>query len=191
MAKIKGVSLKNFKTIPGGEDGTIFGAQICINGKVVGSVTNDGWGGPNMYSWTQPNAEETVKRAASDYRKDPKNRQYDYMKLYEMDIKEFKEREANGTLPLMKTKDMLEDLDTFVHDLIALNEDEKDYKRALKKGFKGTYTLRTLDIRAPKPVRSPSWYCNHPLLDKLSEQRAEYPSTYGIWHGDPKDFDIQ
>lgn len=43
------VTLKGIKSFQG-PDGECFTAKVCFDGKVVGSVSNDGWGGCNSYT---------------------------------------------------------------------------------------------------------------------------------------------
>jgi hypothetical protein len=43
------IKLKGIKSFQG-MDGEAFRANITFDGKVVGSVMNDGWGGPNSYT---------------------------------------------------------------------------------------------------------------------------------------------
>ena len=43
------VSLKNFRIIPGHDDSLPYHASVVINGEVVGTITNDGWGGQSDF----------------------------------------------------------------------------------------------------------------------------------------------
>lgn len=44
--------IKGFKEVHGHDDSLPFEARITLNGKVVGEASNDGWGGSNMYHFT-------------------------------------------------------------------------------------------------------------------------------------------
>lgn len=44
------VSLKNFRLIPGHDDSLPYYASVVINGKVVGTIINDGWGGKSDFT---------------------------------------------------------------------------------------------------------------------------------------------
>lgn len=187
MASIKGISLRNFRSFEGTE-GLAFSADIALDGKTVGRVVNDGWGGCCDYDWLADGAESAVKRAAVAYRKDPKSGQYDFLSLAKMGAKEYAEKEAAGKLPLITDPEELAELDTFMDDLINLKEDESAFRRGVRKGFKGIYIVRCRYINGPMMASDRAWFSNRPLPEKLAEAKAQYPSAYATYYCDAKQF---
>ena len=101
------ITLKGLKSFQG-MDGQAFRAQICFDGKVVGSVVNEGMGGPNNYvgltSYGLSKKDTATLKAAAN---------------------------AAGHKGI-------ECEDMFIEDLIEEMDVLKEHKKNLKKGFKVT-----------------------------------------------------
>ena len=63
--------LKSYKGIEGHGDSPTFHAKVTLNGKVVGTAENNGWGGPNLYRFTKRELEAEfyadLKKWATQY----------------------------------------------------------------------------------------------------------------------------
>lgn len=106
MAKINGVEIKNLKSFMGHE-GTCYQGDVWLNGKKLGFWSQDSWGAVcDDFSF-----DESVLDTAC------KNFQEGFPDSYEY-------------------KEFCASKETFLHDLVALKEIEKDCKKDFKKGFK-------------------------------------------------------
>ena len=59
-------SVKKYKEIEGHGDTPTFSANICLNGKPVIFVSNNGWGGPNEYRPVDYNTEDVIDKFSTD-----------------------------------------------------------------------------------------------------------------------------
>ena len=133
MAKINGVEVKAVKTFKDHEGCSISQGNVYVDGKKVGSWSQDAWGGQDSFD----GCEELIKERA------------------EM----LKEGCDKGS----KYYDFQNEPDIFMNNLMKLMEDEKQYKKAKKNGYKTIllvsdgFHINGLMIRdkmAPKEVKS-------------------------------------
>lgn len=105
MAKINGVELKAIKSFLDHEGMQIHQGNVYIDGKKAGFFTNDSWGGPNTYNFDQS--------------------------IFSDKIKDFQK----GFTDEYKYKEFYDDPDIFIETLLEFNARQKEYKKAVKKGY--------------------------------------------------------
>lgn len=166
MASIKGIKLTGIQSHMGAEGYTLF-ANVSVDGKRVGTVNDDGWGG-SMEIDIAPSIVNEIVRRYREYCED--TRKVDEMELFSMTAEEFAEHKKNGTLPVVKEYD----LDFFFSELAELGDLEKHYKKAVKKGYKAVVRTTYHNVRGPKPCDS-VYYTNgsDTVLAKLTREAEE------------------
>ena len=105
MAKINNIQIKNLKSFKDHEGAGIYQGDIWYKGKKLGEWSQDSWGGPDNYHFSEA--------------------------VLNNEVKAYKESDR------VKDEDRgIYDLDILLSELIHLMLDEKEYKKAIKKGYK-------------------------------------------------------
>lgn len=149
MASIKGIKLTCIQSHPGMEGMTLF-AKVNMDGKVVGFVRDDAYGGPWDIELSKEVREEILRR----YREHiVEHRIVDECKTMDMTEDEVAAGLAAGTLPLLDTDDKyIDPLEMFFSEVAELADYEKTYKKQVKNGYKGIAVVDYLRHRGPVPV---------------------------------------
>lgn len=112
MAKLHGVELKGIKTFRDHEGASIAQGNIYVEGKKVGEWSQDSWGGPDIISMNEGYSERAF---------------YDAIKKVHPESKKCKSRTHEFELEY--------DAEILMNDLLKLNEQEKEFKQTIKKGY--------------------------------------------------------
>ena len=149
MASIKGIKLTAVQSHPGMEGMTLF-AKVNMDGKVVGFVRDDAYGGP----WDIELSTEVRQEILRRYREYiVENRIVDECKTMDMTEEEVAAGLAAGTLPLLDTDDRYVDpLELFFSEVAQLADYEKTYKKQIKNGYAGIGVVEYIHHRGPQPV---------------------------------------
>ena len=147
MASIKGIKLTCIQSHPGMEGPTLF-AKVNMDGKVVGFVRDDAYGGPWDIELSKEVREEILRR----YREHiVEHRIVDECKTMDMTEDEVAAGLAAGTLPLMDTDGKYVDpLELFFSEVAQLADYEKTYKKQVKNGYMGIGVVEYIHHRGPK-----------------------------------------
>ena len=133
MASIKGVKLTGVQSHMGAEGMTLF-AYVSVDGKKVGSVFDDAWGGPMNIDIPEKIQADIVDRY-KQYIKDAYI--VDEIATMRMDADAVAKAYKEKTLPLVGEDGRYwEPVAEFVDTIANLAEREKNYKKAVKKGHK-------------------------------------------------------
>lgn len=119
MANINGLTLKGITRFKGHEGEPLIQGNIYFNNKKVGYYSQDSWGGPDTINIYNKTDEEEINKIAE----------------------RFFDKYPNGIIPEDQSftlKDLYRDnyLDGLMGEFIVLIEAEKEYKAAIKKGYK-------------------------------------------------------
>lgn len=116
MTKIKGIEFKNVKKFSG-HDGECYQGNLYLNGKKIGSQSQDSWGGPDDFDFTTEEAEKEFKKIVETYYCENLEKNY-----YHMTMEEF----ISGKQPeIVSYNDMIEPNGMFMGELLKLTLDEK------------------------------------------------------------------
>lgn len=134
MASIKGIKLTGIQSHMGME-GYTFYANVTMDGKKVGYVCDDAYGGPWDIGLPEDIRDE-VKRRYLEFIKE--TGKVDEMAMFDITEEEFVKRRENGTLPLQNDPN----LEFFFSELAELADTEKRFKSAVKKGYKALVSVK-------------------------------------------------
>ena len=155
MAKMSGVELKSVKYATGMEGG-FFQGNVYLDGKKIGFYSEDGNGGSGWFTGDTPEAEKKLmERIHEHYVKYP---DVDSFRVYasKMTVDEYLEKRDSGTLPMNSYSDEGESsfvLDIFMSTLFSLLENEKSFKKAVRKGYRAYADVRYVHLPdIPVPV---------------------------------------
>lgn len=143
MAEIKGIKLTGIQTHAGHENTALF-ANVIMDGKKVGSIDDDGWGGGMNFHLPDSVLEE-IKRRHTAYIRE--KRVEDYLTTYRMTEEQYLEAAAQGSIPLMEA-----DTEMFFCELAALHDLEKEFKKAVKAGWKELVNIEFVPLFGPQPL---------------------------------------
>ncbi len=144
MASIKGIKLTGIQSHAGMEGMTLF-AKVNMDGKVVGFVRDDAYGGP----WDIGLPEDVQEEIRRRYREFiTETRKVDEMELFHITAEEFAKRKADGTLPVQAD----DNLEFFFSELAELCDAEKRFKAAVKKGYRATVEVKFFILNGPTPL---------------------------------------
>ncbi len=143
MAEIKGIKLTGIQTHAGVENNTLF-ANVYMDGKKVGTISDDGWGG-GMDLKLPGEVLEEIKRRHAAYIREKKIE--DYLATYRLTEEQYLEASAKGNIPLMGA-----DPEEFFYTLAGLHELEKSFKRAVKSGWKELVIVEFVPLAGPQPL---------------------------------------
>ena len=116
MASINGISVKALKTFKGHEGEPCCQGNLYVGTKKIGFWSQDSWGGCDNFMLDRPYSELMLDRK----------------------VKELNADKAETVTRYDGTKATVEyTLERLMSDLMALIQDEKIYKAAIKDGFKG------------------------------------------------------
>lgn len=116
MASINGITVKALKTFRGHEGEPCCQGNLYIGTKKIGFWSQDSWGGCDNFMLDRPYSEMILERK----------------------VRDLNANKARTVTTYDGTKHTIEyGLESLMSDLIALLEDEKIYKKAIKDGFKG------------------------------------------------------
>lgn len=133
MASIKGIKLTGVQSHIGAEGYTLF-ANVSMDGKRVGTVCDDAWGGPWSIDIPKEIQAEILERFKTYIKEEHIVDECKTMCMEESDVVNGL---AKGNLPLLDTEDRYVDpLELFFSELHDLGQMEKYYKTAVKKGYK-------------------------------------------------------
>ena len=116
MASINGITVKAVKMFRGHEGEPCYQGNVYVGGKKIGFWSNDSWGGCDNFMFDKPYSERKLAKKVSE--------------LHPECIK-------THTRPDGSTYTMEYSLENLFADLLVLQEDEKDFKKAIKDGFSG------------------------------------------------------
>ena len=142
MAEIKGIKLTGIQSHAGHDGNTLF-ANVVMDGKKIGTVCDDGWGGGREISIPDDVLKE-IKRRHETYIREQKIE--DYIATYKMTPEQYLDASGKGAVPLMEA-----DPELFIDELAELTELEKTFKKALKKGWKEVVTVEFVRLAGPQP----------------------------------------
>lgn len=191
MASIKGIKLTCIQSHPGMEGMTLF-AKVNMDGKVVGFVRDDAYGGPWDIELSKEVREEILRR----YREHiVEHRIVDECKTMDMTEEEVAAGLAAGTLPLLDIDDKyIDPLEMFFSEVAELADYEKTYKKQVKNGYKGIAVVDYLRHRGPVPVsgvygvKSANRLAVGQRLDDLASRKSKAFRVRVFL--DPEDFNI-
>ena len=106
MASINGVTIKNYKNFKGHEWEDLAQGSIYLDGKRLGSWSQDSWGGPDNFDFDASNLNEACKNFKDGFPRD-----YKYIEV-------------------------CDNVDVFLGELARLMDTEKHLKKFFKKGYK-------------------------------------------------------
>jgi len=143
------VEIKNVKYSEWGSHETnCFNASVYFDGKRVGSVRNDGSGGPNFYH--PHSVEEALNQYAATL---PPS-----VFTYEKDGKD-----VRGEMPQVA--------DDIIHELVMQHLYQNDLKRHLKSYILFVRDDQVMSTKKLDPVQLISWLANPELLGKLKSDK--------------------
>lgn len=116
MASIHGISIKNVECFLDHEELLIHKGEIYLNGKKIGFWSQDSWGGPDRYSFSEPLMEERLNRKVIELNQD---------------------KALHGVTRDNKPYVVDYNLDLLMYDLVKLMADEKIFLDAKKEGRTG------------------------------------------------------
>lgn len=194
MASTKGVSLKAIKTFEGCE-GTGFSANMYVDGKKIGSVTDSAYGGQMDFFFDSKEGEKLfetrVKAYVDDYPEE------DWMYLRTLNAGQYRKEKDAGALPMKKIDFEVEG--TFISRLFQLSMYEKSYKKAKKQGYNSIAVFTYPMIKGPIGATKVCYIKNITkegclLMAKgiLNDLRREKGVAYDLEHlfFEPNDFDL-
>lgn len=187
MASVNGVSLKAIKTFEGAE-GMGFTANIYIDGKKVGFVRDDAWGGSYDYDFSNDDGEKLLTARAKEwYDRYPED---DFMFVMKLTAEEYRKKKDAGEIPVESWEEQLEYNDCFLSKIIDLVQAEKAYKGAVKKGFKGYVVFTHPHISGPIPLEKGYFIYAREQADELLTDIRKAHLAYNMDYCfmDPKDF---
>jgi len=111
MAKINGVEIKKYRSFYGHEGENVAEAIVYIDGKRAGVWSQDSWGGPDRYDGFEDKVSEKAALVQAGFPKDD----WDFHLQNEPDV--------------------------FMQNLLLLAEDEKNYKKMRRQGFRSLITM--------------------------------------------------
>lgn len=176
MAKINGIELKAIKTFTGTE-GTGFSANIYVDGKKAGHVSDAAYGGCYNYDYDDTEHHNIVKEKIKEhYEKYP---EIDTLKIYETPIDTI----DMNNLPRQAYQDMFEPDDCFFSDLLNLALREKDYKKNVKKGYTVMVCIDFLQTKCPTPLPisfacTPTYDYNKDFENAKEKHKLAYMDVY-------------
>ena len=172
MVSINGISLKSVRTFEGAE-GTGFSANIFIDGKKIGSVLDDAWGGSYVYNYDSKEGEDLLySRLKEWYDKHPED---DFKFVSKLTAEEYRQKKDNGEIPKETWEEQVEYSDIFFSRLIDIIEYKKCYKKAVKKGFRGYAVYTYPYISGPKLFDKAYFIANKDQADvTLAEIQKEH-----------------
>lgn len=144
MASIRGIKLTGIQSHMGME-GYTFYANVTMDGKKVGYVCDDAYGGPWDIGLPADVQEEIARRYGEFIEETGK---VDEMALFRMTEDEYAAAKKSGTLPVQKDRN----LEFFFSELAELADFEKRYKSAVKKGYKAIVRVQFYHVNGPVPV---------------------------------------
>ena len=176
MAKINGIELKAIKTFSGME-GIGFSANIYVDGKKVGYVSDAAYGGCYDYDYDSQEGHTAVKEKIKQYYE--KYPAVDTLKVYETPV----DKIDMGNLPREAYQDMLEPEDCFFSDLLNLALREKDYKKNAKKGYTVMVYIDFLHAKCPTPLPisfscGPTYDYNEDFKEAKEKSELAYMEVY-------------
>lgn len=184
MASIRGIKLTGIQSHMGMEGYTLF-AKVNMDGKVVGYIRDDGYGGP-MDIDIPKDIQKEIQSRYRQYISDTKK--VDEMKLFRMSKDEYVRLRDAGELPVQEDAD----LEFFFSELAELSETEKKYKSAVKKGYKAYVTVNFHNLNGPTPV-SYAYMTNGtvPVFARIySEAERKHPAVTVKQYASLDDFNI-
>ena len=116
MASINGITVKALKTFRGHEGEPCCQGNLYIGAKKIGFWSQDSWGGCDNFMLDEPYSERKLDAKVKELNADKTEKLTRY----------------DGTEAILEYS-----LEYLMSDLIALIQDEKIYKAAVKDGFKG------------------------------------------------------
>lgn len=143
MAEIKGIKLTGIQSHPGVENNTLF-AKVIMDDKKVGTIVDDGWGGGMNLKLPGDLLEEIKRRHAAYIREKGIE---DYGETHVLTAEQYLEAAAKGTIPLMEA-----DPEMFFYELAELHEREKEFKKAVKAGWKELVKIEFIHVSGPVPL---------------------------------------
>ena len=182
MASICGVKLTGIQSHMGMEGYTLF-ANVSVDGKRVGTVCDDAWGGSMNIDIPEATQREIQKRYKAYI---VNTKKVDEMATFHMTAEEFDRNRKNGTLPVQEDAD----LEFFFSELADLANTEKEYKKAVKKGYKAVVTVKYHHVRGGIP-QDTIYYTNGSVeAYKKVEQiaRAKCVAVDVVEYGCPESF---
>ena len=188
MAKIYGIELKNIKNFVGHE-GLAFQANVYLNGKKVGTFTDDGWGGNGWLEADKDNRKKITDVIDKYYKDNPK---IDILKVFQMTPDEFRRNRDKGTLP--KETETFEPIYTFMWELHELKTTESEWKKGVKKGYKAIVVVKYEHVKnTPTPLDS-VWYSNGSQESINSIQKSadeKSVANYIVVYSSSDDFNVK
>ena len=184
MASIRGIKLTAMQSHMGLEGYTLF-AKVNMDGKVVGYVRDDAYGGP-MDIEIPADIQKELQKRYREYIRDTKK--LDQIKLYDMSKEEYIKRRDAGTLPLQEDAD----LEYLFSELADLAQTEKKFKSAVKKGFKSYVTVQFHCLAGPTPADY-AYMTNgsfHVFADIFSEAERKHPAFTVTEYNSLDDFNL-
>ena len=124
MAEINGISLKKLTFFKDHEGCEIAQGTVYYKGKALGEWSQDAWGGPDIYRFNKSILDAEVEK----YKNSDKNMTTEEYRKYT-------------------------NLDCLLSDLLKLIDDEKLYKKGLKKGY-------TTFVQCDQGYRTIGYHCN-------------------------------
>lgn len=184
MASIRGIKLTGIQSHMGLEGYTLF-AKVNMDGKVVGFVRDDAYGGP-MDIEIPADIQKELQKRYREYIRDAKK--VDQMKLFGMTKEEYVRLRDAGTLPLQEDAD----LEYLFSELADLAQTEKKFKNAVKKGYKAYVTVQFHHLAGPTPVDY-AYMTNGTVpvfADIFSEAERKHPAVTVTQYKSLDDFNL-
>lgn len=144
MASIHGITLKNLKIFSGME-GRGFSASVYLEGKRLGTVRDEAYGGSYLFDMRE-DALRAIDERILEYQK--KNPELDYLLISRMSAEEAWERCKRHLLPTKKPdRGNILFRELFFSKLVNLTLDERKYKSGAKRGLTHLLNIHFLHVK--------------------------------------------
>ena len=188
MASIAGIKLTAIKSWLG-EEGYTYQGNLYMDGTKIGFWSQDSHGGPDDFQFSQKQYEKMFFDRVKEYY--TKNPPIDEFKIFGLTDEEL----DMDNLPRITVNNNDDNIgineDSFMYELVKLSNDEKEWKKQVKKGYSALCIVDYYHTKGPVP-RAEVWHVSGDYKkhaeEILTEAKKKKASAYITVYATAEDF---